>query len=124
MYQSHVCKHRCEDQCVSDMGHRHEAVGTRVTPKPHPSLPLEAPTETAGVTHLQPLPPVGDPSSEGIRPVPEVPLTGAQLADSSIPTDTWNAASPYRTRGLAWPTGDIPGATLLKPELIVTVPIR
>lgn len=109
---------------MDDMGHRHEAVGMLGTPKPHPFLPLEAPTETSGVTHLQPLPPVGDPSSEGIWPVPEVPLTGAQLADSSIPTDTWNAASPYRTLGLAWPTGDISGATLFKPELIVTVSIR
>lgn len=75
----------------------HVAVGTLGTPKPQLYIPPEAPTESGGVTHLQPLPPVGDPGSEGVWPVPEVPVTGAQFPDTAIPKDTWNAARPHKT---------------------------
>ena len=58
------------------------------------------PTKAGGTTHTQPLPPVGDPCSEGVRPVPEVLAAGAQQQAASIPVGTWNPARPHRTQGL------------------------
>lgn len=63
--------------------------------------PPRGPAEAGGVTHAQPLPPVGDPCSEGVWPVPEVPVAGAQHPAGSIPVGTWNPAGPHRTQGLA-----------------------
>jgi hypothetical protein len=50
---------------------------------------------------MQPLPPVGDPGSEGVWPVPEVPVTGAQHLIGSIPVGIWNSARSHGTQGLA-----------------------
>ena len=74
------------------------------------SLP-GGPTKEGGTTHTQPLPPVGDPCSEGVRPVPEVLAAGAQHQAASIPVGTWNPARPHRTQGLTSrgvPRGRVP----------------
>lgn len=63
------------------------------------SLP-GGPTKAGGETPTQPLPPVGDLCSEGVRPVPEVLVAGAQHPAGSIPVGTWNPARPHRTQGL------------------------
>ena len=63
------------------------------------SLPRES--EKAGrATHPQPLSPVGDPNSEGVRQVTEVPVAGAQHPAGCIPVGTWSSARPHRTQGL------------------------
>lgn len=50
-------------------------------------------------THAQPLPPVGDPRSEGVWQVAEIPAAGAQLAASSVPVGTWNPAGRWQGWG-------------------------
>lgn len=65
-----------------------------------PALCLSLPRASAkagGATHAQPLPPVGDPCSEGVRQVAEVLVAGAQHPAGSVPVGTWNPARPRGT---------------------------
>lgn len=110
--------HGCKDKYVSDtwvtvMGLlEHQVLSPQTTALPA----TRGYHRNSKVTHTQPLPPVGDPSSEGVWPVPEVPKTGAKLPDSSIPMNNWNATRSHGTKGLA-PGGTVPGATLFKPAM-------